>query len=489
MLLTTACIMLFASQTHGIETDLHTRELAAMRAAERLPLSVCTAEWGGDEILCGTYEVRENRALKTGRKITLNIVVIPSLAEAPESAPIFDFDGGPGLPSTNAAEYYAKYAPFRNTRDIVLVDLRGTGKSNPLHCDLMGDRSLLQSFLTEMYPPDLVTRCRSELEKIGDLSQYTTENAMADIEEVRAWLGYEKINIMAVSYGGRAAYVYARRHPECVRSMILIGPADIDTKMPMHHAPLAERAFKKLCKDCLNDSVCNVAFPDIEMKLRAVVERLRAKPAVVSYAHPDLGEAQEVTVSPDIFIESLRSMLYSNRSRRQVPWIVQHAFDGNLTPFLDATIPENLNSEPVLAEGTYLSVTGAEDAPFIDQGEATELADGTLLGTYRIDQQRRAAGLWPRGDLPSDYFDDVVLEVPVLILQGENDPVIPAGQAVRHFDNGREVIVRNMAHVPDDSDCLLKLLESFLNDPDPGKLNVDCLSDLSLPPFRLSADD
>lgn len=487
--LTIACLLLLFSQANGIETDSHTGQSAALRAAGRLPLDICKAEWGDEEILCGTYDVWENHELKTGRKISLNIVVIPSLAERPEPDPIFDFDGGPGLPSTNAAEYYAKYAPFRNTRDIVLVDFRGTGKSNPLHCELVADRSSLQSFLAEMYPPDLVTRCRSELEKISDLAQYTTESAAADIEEVRAWLGYEKINIIAVSYGGRAAYVYARRHPERVRSILMMGPASIDTKMPMYHAPLAERTFKRLCQDCLADSACNVTFPDIEMKLRAVVERLRAVPAVVSYAHPELSQAQQVSVSPETFVEFLRSMLYSNWSRRRIPYIVQQAYDGNFIPFLDAAIPEKLNSEPVLAEGMYLSVTGAEDAPFIDPGEAIELSAGTLLGTYRIDQQRRAAALWPRGDLPTDYFDEVLLDVPVLVIQGENDPVIPPGQAVRRFQNGREIIVPNMAHVPEDSECLLSLLESFLNDPDPAKLDVECLNDISLPPFRLSADD
>ncbi|MBK7772004.1 MAG: alpha/beta fold hydrolase [bacterium] len=184
--------------------------LAARRAALRLPLTECNPGWGQESMLCGTFDVYENRALGSGRRLSLWVVVIPSLSERPEPDPVFYLAGGPGGSASGAASWFATELPLRLKRDIVLVDLRGMGGSNPLLCDLVGDRDVLQNHLRDMYPPELVDECRRELEQRADLTQYTTANAMADLDDVRAWLGYERINLLALSYGGRAAYAYAR---------------------------------------------------------------------------------------------------------------------------------------------------------------------------------------------------------------------------------------------------------------------------------------
>ena len=463
----------------------------ARRAAQRLPLTYCQADWGQEEVLCGSYEVYENRVLGAGRKIALEIIVIPALAEDPEPDPIFDMDGGPGLPSTAAAQWYATESPFRRTRDIVLVDLRGMGGSNPLHCDLVGDPMVLQNHLAEMYPPDQVEACREELERRADLMQYTTSNAMEDIEEVRRWLGYEQINILALSYGARAAYVYARSNPERVRAMVLMGPADLELKMPLYHAMRAETAFAQLCADCGSDPACNAAFPDLEPKLRRLVDELRARPATVSYAHPQLDAPATVTIRAEIFVEKLRSALYDESSRREVPWIVHHAYERDFGPFLDRAIPRNLDEAPHLAKGAYLSITGAEDVPFIREDEITALAAGTLLGDYRIAQQRRAARIWPRGSLPKGFFDNVILDVPTLIAQGGRDAVVNSGNVVGRYRNVREVVVPHGTHVIDglsNMECLYDLMDSFLRTADTRGLTTACVNDMMPQPFKVAPE-
>src|SRR5688572_32884674 len=84
---------------------------------------------------CGTLKVFENRATKQGRQIDLNIVVLPALSNDPKPDPFFFLAGGPGQGAAQMAKQLRE--PFRqilNDRDIVLVDQRGTGKSNPLNC-------------------------------------------------------------------------------------------------------------------------------------------------------------------------------------------------------------------------------------------------------------------------------------------------------------------------------------------------------------------
>ncbi|MBK7091565.1 MAG: alpha/beta fold hydrolase [bacterium] len=485
-----AVILLFTIGLCG--STVASSSTATRAASQRLPLTMCESSWSNDSILCGRYEVPENRALADGRKISLNIIVIPALAENPEPDPIFFFEGGPGVAATDAAYFFAEESAFRKKRDIVLVDIRGTGDSNPLHCNLVGDSSVVQNFVKEMYPPELVEACRLELEQRADLTQYATTNAMADIDEVRAWLGYEKINIIGISYGGRAAFVYARAYPEHVRSMVLIGPADIESKMPLYHAYEAEEAFDSLFTDCRADSSCNEAFPNLETELRTFVEELRFNPALTTIADEYTMEPTTVIIRADVFVEALRSAMYSSSGARQVPWIVHQAVLGNYAPFLERMKPEVTGYPPFLAEGAYLSITGAEDAPFISATEADSLTAGTLLGDYRIAQQRRAAELWPKGELPEDYFKNLTVDAPTLILQGGRDPVIGCHKAIKYFSNGREIVIPQMAHMPDglsDAQCIDDLMLDFFDIVDLNSIDTFCIRSMAPPPFKVSEEE
>ena len=91
-----------------------------------------------DELLCGSYPVWENRATGKGRKIELNVVVLPATGTSKASDPIFWFHGGPGAPATAlvGAAGRGRIARLRRSRDYVLVDQRGTGGSHPLGCEI-----------------------------------------------------------------------------------------------------------------------------------------------------------------------------------------------------------------------------------------------------------------------------------------------------------------------------------------------------------------
>src|SRR5699024_8656498 len=104
-------------------------------------------------------------------------------------------------------------------RDIVLVDQRGTGKSNPLRClDPEEDTLEEEEVLARLQ------ECPGQLD--ADLRFYTTDIAMQDLDRVRAALGYETVNLYGVSYGTRAALVYLKLFPARVRSMVLDAVVD-----------------------------------------------------------------------------------------------------------------------------------------------------------------------------------------------------------------------------------------------------------------------
>ena len=96
-------------------------------------LQPCTSEEGPMDALCGTIEVFEDRQAQTGREIALKVVVLPALSNDAAPDPLFILAGGPGMGAAeNAAMFKRALDRIQINRDIVLVDQRGTGKSNPL---------------------------------------------------------------------------------------------------------------------------------------------------------------------------------------------------------------------------------------------------------------------------------------------------------------------------------------------------------------------
>src|SRR5215210_3221642 len=182
-----------------------------------------------EEVLCGQLPVWENREARSGRKIDLQVVVIPATSPSPVPDPLFYLAGGPGESAIREAPYFPQvFARLRRDRDLVFVDQRGTGKSGVLACELPGSEDDPQGYLREMFPLESIRTCAAGLSKNADLRQYTNIQVLDDLDDVRAWLGYERINLYGGSYGTRAAVVYLKRHPEHVRSVILDALVPLD---------------------------------------------------------------------------------------------------------------------------------------------------------------------------------------------------------------------------------------------------------------------
>jgi pimeloyl-ACP methyl ester carboxylesterase len=464
-------------------------ESAARRRANEGPLKPCRLPGIKEEVLCGKLTVFENRATRAGRTIDLNVVVLPALDPGQMEAPLFELSGGPGQAATGGAWFYVGPGrEYRRHRDVVLVDQRGTGDSNPLSAPATTKKP--QDYLSEMYPVDYVNRMRAALEPRADLTQYTTSIAMDDLDDVRAWLGYERINLIGISYGTRAALVYLRQHPDRVRSAILMGVAPTYLKIPLYHARSAKRALDLLLAECAADTACHQAFPEIEREWDEVLARLGREPARVEYSPPDKSGPVTVKIQRDIFAEKIRNLLYSRASAARVPLLVHSAALGDFGPFLEETIRDRFGP---LADGMYLSITCAEDVPFIDQAEAAQANAGNPFGNYRVEQQTRACELWPRGAIPNGYHEPVSADVPVLIVSGKLDPVSPPerGEAVaRHLPNSRHIVIAPGAHIHQgltNAECIDALMLEFLTKGHARELDINCLERIQPPPFVTDA--
>lgn len=459
-------------------------------AKNRLPgalskLKPCRAAGVDEELFCGKLTVFENRETRTGRTIDLNIVVLPAFDQNTNAEPLFDLAGGPGASSAERADFYAGPGKeYRRRHDVVCVDQRGTGKSNRL---AIPREKTPQYYLSEMFPIDYVRELRRQLEQRADLTKYTTSIAMDDLDDVRAWLGYNRINLFGGSYGTQAALVYMRQHPDHVRSAILLAVAPIDLKMPLHHSESAARAMDLLLGECEQDAKCHAAFPQIRDDWNNVLAQLEKQPARVEYSPPGKSAPTTVEIQRGVFGEKIRSFMYDRDKAARIPMIVHHAAAGDFAPFLQQAIAPSIPD--FVADGMYLSVTCAEDVPFINPKEAAKVTADNPFGDYRVFQQTRACGMWPRGEIPTDFLEPVSSNAPVLIFSGNMDPVTPpkyGEEVARYLPNSRHVIIPEAGHGVDgltDPGCIDRIAIEFLDKGDAKNLDVSCVERMAPPPF------
>jgi len=442
-----------------------------------------------DSLLCGNYAVIENRESNTGRMINLNIVVIPAQHRDSLLAPIFMIEGGPGVAATKSAEFFADPAVgYRQYHDIVLIDARGTGKSNPLNCLPLQYKASLQDQFRSMYPADSVRACRDSLSKQADLTQYTTTNIVKDIDDVRKWLGYDKINLYGLSYGTRVSLVYMKLFPQSVESCILWSPTPTYSRMPQYHARFAQDALEKIFNDCRSDSACSVNFPNLEKEFNALMEKGKAAPFVYQRTVED--HTEQLTIPWNAFQTKIRSLMYDPVGIRKIPYVIHQAWTGNMQPFI-SFFPQTADLNDFIADGMYLCVTCAEDVPFIRNEEIDSLTKGTFMGTYRIDQQKTACANWARGEIPKDFLQPVQSDIPTLIFSGPFDPITPPAMAkeiASHLTNSRMVTIPYMSHTffgLQHAECFDNMALAFLNDPAHKMPNTSCVAQMLPEPYKI----
>ena len=402
--------------------------------------------------------------------------------------PIFALAGGPGESSTASAPIFAQILEgVRRERDIVLVDLRGTGGSNPLHCPLPGSDADPQSYLGDLLPVAAVRDCAQRLD--GAPGHYTTAEAAADLEEVRAALGHERIHLYGVSYGSRVVLAYLRNHPGRVRSAVLHGVVPTDMRIPLHYAEDAQRSLDLLLAECEANAACRAAYPGLREKLAAVERRLATAPVETEIEDPKTKRRVRLRVTSDLFREEIRWRLYAE-GENVVPSYIQQASEGDFAALARSVLRQRRAiAAGVISLGTLLSVTCTEDVPFFTPEEAERLAAGSFLGTSRVDQQVRACSVWPRGTLPEGFAEPVRSDVPVLLISGEHDPVTPPrwGERVaRHLPRSRHVVFRRGSHAVR-SPCVRQILADFVARGTAEGLDTSCADQAPPVAFAVAA--
>lgn len=471
--------------------SLQSASAVRQNGPKRVVLTDCQIEGVKGPAKCGTLEVYENRATKKGRMISLNILVLPATGDKREPDPMVYFAGGPGSAATEDAEGLAQvFAKIREHRDLLFVDQRGTGKSHSLDCELFNPNDL-QSYLAYFFPLEGVRKCRPQLEAKADLTLYITDIAIDDMDEVRAALGYEQLNLFGGSYGTRAALTYLKRYPKRVRTATLQGVSPPNSYLPSDFPQGNERALQGILAECAADEACNAAFPNLKEETKSLLAQLIKGPVEVEVQKPGGNERVKVKLSRDLAAEAIRYMMYNPVAATRVPLIIHLAAQGNFVPLTEAALGYRKFLVGTGSNGMYLSVTCAEDLPWIKPGEGERMAENTFLGDYRLRQQREMCALWPRATIAKDYGDPVRSDVPVLILTGQWDPVTPPsnGDAVaKTLKNSLHIVVPQGAHGLgglENLDCLSRIQTEFVERGTIERIDTSCVKTIRRRPFAM----
>ena len=225
--------------------------------------------------LCGTLKVPEDRDNPRGRQISLRVAVVPAQAPTPEEDAFFALAGGPDRAGTAFFGWLpGLLAEVHATRDIVLVDQRGTGGSNELVLPPIPDTS-------GQSPADADLRLRAWSERWmatidADPRQYTSTVAADDLDAVRQALGYDLIDLYGPSYGATLAQYYIRQHPDHVRVAVMDGATPLDVPVFERMATSSQAALQLLLSRCAADAPCHAALPKLSSEWTKLVKELAA---------------------------------------------------------------------------------------------------------------------------------------------------------------------------------------------------------------------
>jgi pimeloyl-ACP methyl ester carboxylesterase len=430
------------------------------------------------EARCGTLAVYEDQAAQSGPTIDLRIVQVSAIGRAPQADPLVLLAGGPGQAASEAfAPLIDALGLLNQERDLLLVDQRGTGGSNRLSCPLADDSP--DSELDEAATQAWVTGCLTTL--AGSPTLYTTASAAADLDQVRAALGYEQLNLLGVSYGTRMALTYAKLYPARVRTLVLDGVVPQDAALGADFAAYGQRALDLIFARCASDPACAEAFPNLGETFSALLERLEREPALVQLSDPQTGTPTELRLSRDMVAVTVQTLSYAPETAALLPLLIHRAgVEGDLAPLAAQLLIVSGQLGESIASGMRLAVMCAEDVPFYPADTAAQ-AEASYMGDYVVRQLGQSCASWPRATIAADTKEPVVSALPTLLLSGEADPVTPpqsAEQAARTLSNHLHIVVPGQGHNVFYRGCLPSLIADFIGQASAAGLDTTCVAQI-----------
>jgi pimeloyl-ACP methyl ester carboxylesterase len=419
----------------------------------------------GTDYTCADLVVEENRATHVGR-IRVHFIRIKSTVTS-NNATIY-LDGGPGGDGQGILDYAAYLGPsFLNgllvDGDFLVIGQRGTGKSLPyLNC----------------ISPDC-----SDFASAYDLASYNTAYNADDVDDLRATLGFDKLNVYGISYGSRLGLEVLRRHGDHVRGAVIEGLVPAQVQWPAAIPASAYSAISALNASCADAGACGTAYGDLVTKFTAGVDALNDQPVSITV------QGQPFSLDGYTYAYIVFQVMYSRSSYASLPLIINDLairrtdrISNILSSWLQAT-----SGDDGISPGLYYGVVCGElynppdpSAPGTATAGVPQAYIDIFGGSY--ESLSYTCDTYPKGNLQATLSQPVTSAVRTLVSSGRLDPITPPtfGAIAASTLSNREVVIHeNSGHGATlQSPCGQQNLFAFIADPD-ATHDLSCASSIT----------
>lgn len=442
---------------------------------------------------CGYMSVPEVHAQPDGKQIKLPVVVLKSSSANPAPDPIVVLQGGPGGSAIRDFFFTILRAGFRaGDRDIVLIDQRGSYLAQPpLVCSEYRDVLLKQLLQPAQDAAAVAERqaaseaCFKRLQAEGvNLAAYNSAENAADIAAVPGALGYTDYNLYGVSYGSLLAQHVLALHPDNVRSVILDGVWPRNGRFTLDRNARYLSALQKVDAACQADELCTAEFPDLQSRLLKLVDELNTNPVSMTL-EARLNNQRVELQSPltgSRLLNTLYYMLYESTTISRAPRLI------DLIEKQDYDYLERLRNRYELETlelttfGLANSIYCSEDQNYTpEEAQAADAAVPAELALFRSAGEMLAlCKTWQVPLLGPEMNTPISSTVPVLVLNGEFDPLTPAtavSDTLSNLSNLTAIDLRGTGHGQIGRNaCASSVASNFLNAPGT-ELDTKCAID------------
>lgn len=476
---------------------LHADRAAPTRVFERIPCAFALP--AGIKVDCGFLvvpESREGEGEGHSRAPRKEIQIAVAIARAPSGAPLADpivyVTGGPSAAAiTQGSVFYLSKIFFGANRDLILVDQRGTGLSQPrlgcpefdtLEAAAFPNAPSRATYLTS------VRGCRDRLRAAGiDLAAYDSAENAADLDDLRVALGYDEWNVLGLSNGGLATLTLMRLHPEGIRSVVLDSPSSNDNLRVVDRWRATSRLLEKVFTGCAADPVCAGRFGDVRATFYGLLDGLRQDPVDVSIPNPAGGPSLTAHVTGDVLLSGAATLIFDPAVLPSLPGTIFFAAHGGLVPVVRAAVGTPSPSSAIFAEGKTLSTLCSDVIPFETREDLTDAAralpefQGLILDPDVLEPiNRLACEVWDVPRAHAVQHHPVRSRIPTLILSGEYDGVVSpdeGGRIAESLGHAHFYQVPGVGHIVLGGTCASGIAIRFLNSPEAAPA-TDCLGSL-----------
>ncbi len=411
----------------------------------------------GQTVRCGVLDLPEDRKNQGNRRVKVPVLVLKAPAATPALPPLVNLAGGPGQSWGDLGLSQITAKDNANLkRDQIFVEQRGTGLSTPnLSCPELSATSMDQMGANS----DPLAACRDRLMGTGiNLTAYNTRELAADVEDMRAQLGYAQVFLNGVSYGTSWGLAIVRDFPGGLRGALL------DSVLPPQHplfqgtASGRDSALTALFAACSADAMCNGTFPDLSNKFLNTIAALAKK---------SLGwkVAPNGQLAADVYVSTVDQVQEAEPGF--LPFFIETVSDaltaGKTTldpadPRIEALLMDTMSATASLAVGQYFSIECADNQGVTAADVMADVAQvrpalrpylsDAALGLLQVCQE------WPFLHEDPSAFAPVQSAVPTLLFSGGLDPTTPpawAADTVTGLSHGTLMRFPGLAHDVQDS--------------------------------------